>query len=233
MALSHKKQDQLREHTSRIHRYRQMQRLGEFGDFIELIQVNQLLDKEEMHISDYLRTVYPAFSQRTIARKKKSIQALSTHIPNSVLKRITALSQDALAKFDRISSAAVGDICNAIFEMPRLPLSTDKDAEKYLEELGTKLLDERKHRRAKGNGKVKKDDEQAARNATDDVLRHLRATGLKENVDKRQWLGRVFGGVMEAEALQGALRPTRVTAPNGVLKRRGRPPKEESMTQPK
>jgi hypothetical protein len=202
-----------------------MQRLGEFGDFIELIQVNQLLEYEEMQLSDYLRIVYPAFSERTIARKQKSIQELSAHIPNSVLKRIAALGQDVLAKFDRISSAAVGDIRNAIiFEMPRLPLSTDKDAEKYLEELGTKLLEERKHRRAKG--KVKEDDEQAAKKATNDVLRRLRATGLKESVDKRQWLGRVFGWVMEAEALQGTLRPRRIPVPDGIHARRGRPPKK-------
>ena len=222
LKLDREKQGKLFEHTSHIQQYLQMQRLGEFGCLLELTQVHQLLEYEEMKMTDYLRFVYPARHPRTIYRKLQAFQDLSTSIPNSVLKRITGLGHDVLSKFERISQAALGDIRNALHKMPLLPVNTDEAAEKYLKELDTELLKERKDRRAKG----KQDKNQAARKATRDVLGHLRDAGLKDSAEKRQWLARVFGWVMEDQNLIGTLRPRRIPVPDGILVRRGRPPKK-------
>lgn len=223
VALPYQKQQELVEHTDRVMRFRQMQRIGEFGEMVELTQVDQLLDGEDMQMKDYLRIVYPNHSQRTIARKQHAFQELSTTIPNSVLKRITALGEDTLSKFDRIAQAAIGDIRNALRVMPVLPVNTDKDAEKYLGELDAKLLEERKHRRAKG--KKGKDEEYAAKMACNGVLHYVRGTNLKTSAEKRQWLKRVIGWVMEAQAVAGSFTASRIPIPDGIIIKRGRPPK--------
>lgn len=223
IALSPKKREQLLLHTSHIQQYRQMQRLGEFGELLELTQVQQLLDGEEMQMGSYLRIVYPAHHQRTIIRKQQAFAELAATIPNSVLKRITALGQDVLGKFDRISAAALGDIRNALRVMPVLPVNSDKDAEKYLTELDDKLLEERKTRRRKG--KVHEDEAYAAKMATNALIHYIRSTKLKTSAEKRQWLKRVFGWTMEAQAVPGTINATRISIPDGIIIRRGRPRK--------
>lgn len=198
-----------------------MQRLGEFGELLELTQVQQLLDGESMKMGDYLRRLYPDKAARTIFRKQQAFAELAATIPNSVLKRITGLGQDVLLKFDRISTAALGDIRNAIREMPLLPVSTDKDAEKYLTELNGKLIEERKHRRKVG--KVKEDETYAAKMATNALIHYLRGTKLTTSAEKRQWLTRVVGWVMEAQAIPRTMQISRVPIPDGIIIRRGRP----------
>lgn len=222
VALSRKKQDALLEHTSHIQQYRQMQMLGEFGELIELTQVQQLLDGEDMDMGDYLRTMYPMHHQRTIERKQKAFAELSATIPGTILKRITALGQDVLSRFDRIAGAALGDIRNALRQMPLLPVSTNEEAQKYLETLDTKLAEERKTRRRKGLHKDKGFSEKMATNA---LLHYLRESGLKTSAEKRQFLTRVIGWAMEAQAIHGTLRAARIAIPDGILIRRGRPPK--------
>lgn len=223
VALPYDKQQQIVEHTSHIQQYRQMQRLGEFGELLELTQVQQLLDGEEMRMDDYLRMLYPAHHQRTILRKQHAFAELSAHIPNSLLKKITGLGQDVLSRFERITTAALGDIQNAIRDMPLLPVTTNQAAEKYLEELDAKLMEERQTRRKKGL-KIKGDEGYAAKMATNAVLHYIRNTKLKTSAEKRQWLKRMLGWVMEAQAISGSLTASRVSIPDGILIRRGRPP---------
>jgi hypothetical protein len=223
VVLSRKKQDELLEHTSHIQQYRQMQRLGEFGELLELTQVQQLLEGEEMKMGDYLHRIYPIHHHRTILRKQQAFAELSATIPNPVLKKITSLGQDVLSRFDRIAGAAVGDIRRALRSMPVLPVSTDHDAEKYLEALDGKLLEERKHRRVKGLAAP--DKALAEKMATNALIHYMRAAKLKTSAEKRQFLSRVIGWTMEGQAIHGTLRAGRIPIPDGILIRRGRPRK--------
>lgn len=204
-ALSPKKQDELLEHTSYLQKNREVRRLGEFGELVELTQVQQLLDGEEMKMHDYLRLIYPKHHQRTIARKQQAFAELAATIPNSVLKRITAIGQDVISKskFDRIATAALGDIRNAIHEMPLLPVATDKDARMYLAEIEGKLAEERRNRRK--IGRPGNDEMLAAEKATKDVLKYLRSCGFEATAQKRQWLIRVVGFVMDDQEITGTL----------------------------
>lgn len=227
LALSRQKQDALLEHTSHIQQYRQMQRLGEFGEMLELTQVQHLLDGEPMEMADYLRVVYPQHHQRTIMRKQQAFAELAATIPNAILKKITALGQDVLGRFDRISVAALGDIRNALREMPVLPVTTDEDAGKYLEVLDGKLHEERQNRRKVALSKPSK--ELAEKMATNALIHYMRDARLKSSAEKRQFLTRVIGWTMEAQAVHGTLRAGRIPIPDGIIIRRGRPKKNQNL----
>jgi hypothetical protein len=219
--LSRKKQDALLEHTSHIQQNRQLQMLGEFGELMELYQVKQLLEGEEMQMRDYMTRVYPDRHYRTISRKMDAFNQLVSTIPAGVMKRLGSVQLDVLNRFERITTAALGDIRNAIKELPQLPANTDKDAEVYLETLDTKIAE---HRRLKRKGKpLQKDEREAAKMATNAVLHYLKACGLKTSAEKRKFLTRVMGWVMQAQAVSGTLRAGRIPIPDGILIRRGRP----------
>ena len=223
IALSPKKRDALLLHTSHIQQNRQMQMLGEFGELMELYHVQQLLEGEEMKMSDYLRQIYPERHQRTIDRKREVFAEFAAKVPVGMMKRLGSVNSKMLTRFDRIANAALGDIRNAVRELPALPVQNDKDAEKYLQELDTKLLE---HRQLKRKGKpLHQDEKMAAKMATNALLNYLRSCNLKTSAQKRQFLTRVMGWVMEAQAISGTLRAGRITIPDGVLIRRGRPRK--------
>lgn len=222
VALSRKKQDALLEHTSHIQQFRHMQRLGEFGELIELTQVQQLLDGEEMHMDNYLKLIYPQHHDRTIQRKHRAYIEMAANIPNPVLKRIAAAGQDVIGKFDRIAAAAMGDILNAVREMPLLSVNTDKDAERFMEDLNGKLAEERKTRRQKG---LHKDQGFAEKMATNALIHYIRESGVKTSAEKRQFISRVVSWTMEAEAVHGTIQASRVAIPEEMVVRRGRPRK--------
>lgn len=223
IALSRKKQDALLEHTSHIQQNRQLQMLGEFGELMELSQVQQLLDGEAMKMADYIKRIYPDRHIRTIQRKREIFDQLVQAIPASVMKRLTAIGTDALGRFDRIANAALGDIRNAVKELPALPASTNKEAERYLEELDTKLLE---HRKQKRQGQpVQIDDERAAKMAANAISHYAKACGLATSAQKRSWLTKVVGWAMEAQAVTGSVTAQRLSIPGGVLLQVGRPRK--------
>jgi hypothetical protein len=224
LALSRKKQDALLEHTSHIQQNRQLQMLGEFGELMELYQVQELLDGEEMKMTDYLRRTYPDRTIRTIQRKQEVFAQLVETIPTSVMKRLTSIGAEALGRFDRIANAALGDIRNAVKELPALPATTDKAAEKYLEELDSKLLE---HRKRKRDGKpLHQDESQAAKFAANALVSYIKSCGLATSAQKRSWLTKVVGWAMEAQAVAGHITATRLSIPGGVLVPLGRPRKK-------
>jgi hypothetical protein len=53
----------------------------------------------------------------------------------------------------------------------------------------------------------------------------MRAASLQTSAQKRNWLTRIMGWVMEAQAVTGTLRAGRIAIPDGILVRRGRPRK--------
>ena len=224
-SLSSKDQGELYEITMRGHQYRQLKMLGEFGELLELYQVQQLLDGKPMRMIDYLSGIYPDRARRTLDRKREVFNQIAANIPGSVMKRLVSAGSDVLGQFDRIATAALGDIRNAVRELPALPASTDKEAEKYLEQLETKLQEHRQNRR-KGKP-LQQNEEFAAKMAVNSVLHYIRGcTTLKTSAQKRHWLTRVMGWVMEAQAVSGTLRAGRIPIPDGILIRRGRPRKK-------
>lgn len=199
--------------------------LGEFGELMELYQVQQLLEGEEMKMADYLRRIYPDRHQRTIDRKREVFAQLAASIPSAVLKRLTAIGAEALSRFDRIANAAIGDIRNAVRDIPQLTAGNDKDAEKYLEALDTKLLEHRQTRRKPSA--FHQEEAFAKKMATNAVLNYLRACGMKTSAEKRKFLTTVMGWVMEAQGVTGTLRAGRIPIPDGILIKRGRPTKKK------
>ncbi len=190
---------------------------------MELYQVQQLLEGEEMQMRDYMHRIYPERTRRTIDRKRERFAEFVAAIPAPVMKRLTALGAETLERFDRIANAALGDIRNAVRELLVLPASTEP--EQYLEALDSKLLE---HRKAKPKGKaLHLNENSAAKMATNAVISYIRACGLKTSGEKRVWIRRVVGWVMEAQAVTGTVSTERVPIPDGILVKRGRPPKRK------
>ncbi len=221
--LPYKKQQALVERTSRIQQNRQLQLYGEFGELMELYEVEQLLEGEQMKMRDYLNKVYPDKNYRTISRKQKWFKEFSAIVPPGVLKRMGAVIAKHHDRFEYITKAALGDIRNAAKEVPQLPATTEKDVETYVENLETKLLE---HRQRKHKGKpLKQDEMMAAKMATNALIHYMRAA-LPEgtSAELRRWLTKVIGWAMEGRAVSGALKNIhRTPIPDGILIRRGRP----------
>lgn len=227
IALSRKKQDELLEITSDNHQFRQMKGLGEFGEVLTMYRAAQLLEGEEMQLRDYVRRIYEDKHERTVLRKEKAFAEIAGRIPGPVLKRLGSLGADVLGRFDRIAAAALGDIRNALLELPALPASTEKDAEKYLAELDGKLLEQRK----KKGKPVPKDTSLAEKMATNALNHCGRDAGLKTSAEWRRYYQRVVGWSMEANGVAGMLRVARVSIPDGILIKRGRPPKKRPQSE--
>ena len=219
--LSATKQGELYEHTTRIHSYDQMERMGKFGKLVELVNVHLLLEGEEMRMEPYVARIYPTDHARTIKRKVQDLGEISARIPKPILEEISSVGQDVLSKYDHLLSVALGDIRNAVNEMPLLPVSTEKRAEEFLEELDGKVQEERKNRPIVAKLRKMKDfAEQAGANA---VIQHMRTAELKTSAQKRQFLQRVGGWAMDAEAVSGMVRLHRIPRPEGVGRHVGRP----------
>jgi hypothetical protein len=223
IALSRKKQDALLDHTSHIQQNRQLQMLGQFGELMELHQVQELLEGEEMKMSDYMHRLYPDRSSRTIERKRDVFGQIIANIPYDKLKRLTALGTEVLSRFQRIAHAALGDIRNAVRE---LPASIEADPAKYLEKLDAKLLENRQKKR-KGIT-LHRDKDSADIFATNSLINYLRGSGPNEtSTERRHRLKRIVGWTMEGLAVTGTVTAVRVPIPDGVLIRRGRPRKHK------
>jgi hypothetical protein len=222
LVLSRKKQDELLERTSRIMQNRQLKLLGEFGELMELYQVQHLIEGEEMKIDDYIGRLYEGKEYRTIHRKRTIFQKLEEKIGRSGMNRMASVGADILSQFSRIANAALGDILNAVQKVPALTdSSSNSDVKKYLENVETELAQERKARKKP----QRKDETIAAKMATNAVLSYMRAASLQTSAQKRNWLTRIMGWVMEAQAVTGTLRAGRIAIPDGILVRRGRPRK--------
>lgn len=227
LALSRKKQDALLEHTSHIQQNRQLQMLGEFGQLLELYEVQRLLEGESMKMTDYLRRIYPDRHIRTIQRKQESFREFVGGIHPTMLKKMREVSSETMAKFNRLASSKLGDIRNAIIEVPTLslPVSSSAEVVERLEELDSKLLEHRKLKR-RGEG-LQMDETQAAKMGANALVSYIKSCGLATSAQKRSWLTRVVGWAMEAQAVAGHITATRLSIPGGVLVPLGRPPKKK------
>jgi hypothetical protein len=220
--LSRQDQDWLLENTSNLQRNRKTVMRGEFSEMMDLYRISQFLIGKKMKMSHYIRALYKGRTVRTAQRKHKDFKKLVAAIPPPALKAFVAMAADSDSSYDRLSTAALGDIISAARELPALTASTEKAADKYLEQLDGKLLEDRQMRR---EGKLRRLDESMAKKfAANAVLNYLRkCEDIKTSAQKRKFLQPVIGWVMEAEAVVGTLRCHRMPIPDGILTRRGRP----------
>src|ERR1700733_5150899 len=144
--LSRQDQDWLLENTSNLQRSRKARARGEFSEMMDLYRISQFLVGKKMKMSRYIRALYKGRTVRTAQRKHKDFKKLVAAIPPAVLKAFVAMAADADTSYDRLSTAALGDIISAAGELPALTSSTDKAADKYLEQLDGKLLEHRQMR---------------------------------------------------------------------------------------
>lgn len=221
MSLSRQKQDKLLEHNSRRQQYLQMRTLGEFGELLEITQIQHLLKGEKMQLEDYLAAVYPSKSQKTIERKQQIYAEFAATIPIGVLEEISSLGAEALTKFERIANAPLGEIRSALRQVKLLPVSTKNGAEKLLGELEEKIIEGRKQRSQPDVTRISKD--QTEKMALHAVLHYMKSAKLRTSSQKGQWLTRVIGWTMESQAIPGVLRLRRISVPDGMIIRRGRP----------
>jgi hypothetical protein len=227
--LSRKKQDALLQITSDVQQFHGMKQLGEFGELLRLTEADQLLEGEEMKMGDYMRKLYPDKHKKTIERKLKVFGQIVANIPHSKLKSLSSLGAEVLGRFERIASAALGDIRNAVRELASLPAATENDPEKYLDALDTQLA---KQRKKKSKALTRhRDADDSAKMATNALINYMRSCGIETSAEGRHFLLRVCGWTMEARAIGGTIKVARVPIPDGVLIRRGRPrnpPKKEA-----
>jgi hypothetical protein len=57
------------------------------------------------------------------------------------------------------------------------------------------------------------------------ILRYLRIARLKTSAEQRRWLMRIVGWTMEAQAIHGTMQAGRISIPEGVIAKVGRPRK--------
>ena len=62
--------------------------------------------------------------------------------------------------------------------------------------------------------------------AANSASNYIRSCGLATSAQKRQWLTKVVGWAMEAQAVSGHISATRTSIPGGVLVPLGRPRKK-------
>lgn len=224
VSLSSKKKDELFEIARENHQFRQMKDLGAFGELMTMYRASQVLEGEQdVRFIDYVRQIYSDKHFRTALRKEKAFAEVAGTIPAAVLKRWSSATSGVLESFEGIAKAALGDIRNAAREMAQLTVSTERDAEKYMVLINDKLLENRK----KKGKPVSKTQSLAEKMATNAIIHYIRDAGLKTSAEKRAFLTRVIGWVMEAQAVSGALKAIhRIPIPDGLLIRRGRPRKK-------
>lgn len=222
--LSQKKRDELLQITSDVQQFRGMKSLGEIGELMKLAQAKELLEGEEMQMWDYLRQLYPDVHLRTMYRKQADFNEFVKGIHPTSLKRLVAVLNKVPDRFENIAKAVLGDLKNALREVPELaqPASTTQEVLDRFGKLEVKLLEQRQARR-KGT-KVKKDRTLAEKMATNAFIHYDREAGLETSAERRSFATKVVGWYMEACAVSGSLKNIhRTPIPDGVIIRRGRP----------
>lgn len=223
-SLGREKQDEFLKNNSDLLGFRQMKGMGEFGEMLKLIAQDELIQGTEMDIRDYLKVLYKKNKIRTEQRKYEALRAFTAKLPAKAVNRMASHSLDVLEKFHRIATAALGDIGNALREMPALPATaSEKETEAYFEKVEEKLTEHRKNRR-KGIP-LKKDDELAKKMAANALIHYDEAAGLETSAERRKFGTTVLGWYMDAKAVSGTIRAGRISRPEGVPAVRGRPRK--------
>lgn len=195
-----------------------MEGLGALGACVELTDVEKGLKGERFTMKEYMRTVFGQ-SERTAWRRLADYRELRTHWSEKVIESVV---QNGLRG---ASGIGVRDLINVAKALPA-PKSRD---EKVIEGfINTDVREKiRSQRQDRGKGKTLTFTEaEAAKMALNAMLRYIRSVNLETSAQKRKWLTRVMGWVLEGEAVSGTMRVGRISIPDGVIIKRGRPRKK-------
>jgi hypothetical protein len=177
-----------------------------------------------MTITSYIRTIFKQ-SPRTAWRRKEDVKELRKHWPDKVIMMVAAKGAELLR-----GAAGVGvkDLINVAKALPPPSSKEEKVIEGYvMNDVREKMREQRSGRRTGKAVRLSNDD--SAKIAFNTVNRLLRSTRLKTSAEKRRWLHTVSGWTMEAHAIPGTMRVGRISIPEGVIAKVGRPRKEATV----
>ncbi len=217
-ALTQTKRDWLLEKTSNVQQYRKMEGLGAIGAAVELVEIEAGLDGESMSMSNYLTTIFGQ-SARTAYRRMADYREMSKHWSAETIARM-ATHGTALLK--GMSGVQLKTLVNVSKALPEPKSKEDKVIDAWIEEDVRKKIRSIKAARVKA---IKPDEFEASKMAFNAVLRYLRIARLKTSAEQRRWLMRIVGWTMEAQAIHGTMQAGRISIPEGVIAKVGRPRK--------
>ena len=213
-------QDWLMEQDTQAHQFQRLEGMSAISGCLKLIEIEAGLQGTEMSFTSYLRGSFGQ-SERTAWRRVRDFKELAKHMSPAVIKAIAANGSNLLRG---VSGSGVKDLISAAKQLPPPKNANEKVIEGYISnDLREKLREIRQERRPKAP--IKLTDEMSAKMALHALLRYVRMAKMKTSAEKRHFLMRVFGWAMEAEAVSGTIRVARISIPDGVIIRRGRPRK--------
>lgn len=218
VSMNRGQQDWLLEQDSQAHQLQRLEGMSAISGALKLIEIEAGLQGTEMSFTSYLRGSFGQ-SERTAWRRVKDFKELSKHLTPAVIKAIAANGSNLLRG---VSGSGVRDLISAAKELPPPKSANDKVIEGYItNDLRGKLREIRQERRPKGP--IKLTDEMSAKMGFNALLRYGRKANMKTSAEKRHFYTRIFGWVMEAEAITGTLRVGRISIPDAMIIRRGYP----------
>jgi hypothetical protein len=220
VSMNRGQQDWLMEQDTQAHQFQRLEGMSAISGCLKLIEIEAGLQGTEMSFTSYLRGSFGQ-SERTAWRRVKDFKELAKHMSPGVIKAIAANGSNLLRG---VSGSGIKDLISAAKQLPPPKNANDKVIEGYIaNDLRDKLREIRQERRPKGP--IKLTDEMSAKMGFNALLRYGRKARMKTSAEKRHFYTRIFGWVMEVEAISGTLRVGRITLPEGLLIRRGRPRK--------
>lgn len=218
VSMNRGQQDWLMEQDTQAHQFQRLEGMSAISGCLKLIEIESGLQGTEMSFTSYLRGSFGQ-SERTAWRRVKDFKELAKHMSPAVIKAIAANGSNLLRG---VSGSGIKDLISAAKQLPPPKNANDKIIEGYIaNDLREKLREMRRERRPKAP--ITLTDEMSAKMALHSVLRYGRKAKMKTSAEKRHFYTRVFGWVMEAEAISGTLRVGRISIPEGTLIKRGYP----------
>lgn len=220
-SLSETEREWLQEKTSNIKKFGAMEGLASVSGGIELLEVKRGLEGKSMAITDYVRTVYGS-SERTGWRKLADTEELAKTWPIDLIK---VVAERGALLLRGTTGIGMKDLINVAKELPAPRERDDKTIDSFIE---NKVRDKlREHKVTRRSGKaVRLSDDASARMLFNTGRRIMRATKtLHTSAEYRQFLRTVVGWWMEDRAVPGELKVSRVSIPEGIEAKVGRPRK--------
>lgn len=220
--LSEAKQQWLQEKTSNIKKWGGMEGLASVNGGLELMEVKQGLEDSPMGITDYLKTVYGGH-ERTGFRKLEDTEDLLDKWPADLVRSV---AERGALLLRGTANIGLKDLVNVARELPAPKGRDKKTIDAFIEgKVRDKLKEIKTTRRA---GKVLKlrneDGLKIMFNHDRRVMRAMK--GLSTSADRREVLKTVVGWLMEDFAVPGTLECQRLSIPEGMVAKVGRPHKK-------
>lgn len=216
LQLSREKQESLLHRTSNIKRFQQMEGLGAIGACLELVAVERELEGEKMTITNYVKTIYGQ-SERTAWRRLAQFKELNKRWRPKVIE---AVAKNGALMLRGAAGIGLNELINIAKQLPA-PVS---DEEKVIEGFVMKDVREKLRERRSRNPEVvvlALDDSKKI--TFNYLLRNMRNAKMRTSEQKLRFLEEVVGWTMEAMAIPGVLKTKRISIPEDMKTKRGRP----------